>query len=133
MTLYNVNLYREVHLIFESIEADTPEAAAAIACGKSSAAADDICGDCGGEIFRAEVDEAGDGLHEQPVTIDFEPKRLRNSAAAMLDGLKGIVAWADDSKYKIDCGDSERRIWLYNTLEKAHAVLAEATAERTPS
>ena len=28
MTLYNVHIYREVRLMFENIEADTPEAAA---------------------------------------------------------------------------------------------------------
>jgi hypothetical protein len=34
MTTYNVHLYREMRLDFGGIEADTPEAAAAIATGK---------------------------------------------------------------------------------------------------
>ena len=31
MTIFNVHIYREMRLIFTGIEADTPEAAAAIA------------------------------------------------------------------------------------------------------
>jgi hypothetical protein len=46
--------------------------------------------------------------------------------AELLEALEGVLAWAEESKYKIDCGDSERRIWFYSTLEKARAAQARA-------
>src|SRR5262249_35138852 len=59
VTLYNVHLYREMRLKFERIEADTPEAAAAIARDKLTTDADNI-DDCEGETFSALVDVIGD-------------------------------------------------------------------------
>ena len=42
MTTYIVHLYREMRLTFEPVEADTPEAAAAIARDRLTEDADDI-------------------------------------------------------------------------------------------
>ncbi len=54
-----MHIYREMRLIFADIEADTPEAAAAIARDKPTGDADDI-EDCEGEKLTALVDVAGD-------------------------------------------------------------------------
>ena len=88
MTTYNVQINREVQLVFEGIEADSYEEAAAIACDKHPAAADDIDhGD--GKTFSAQVDVAGDEGSSQPVTIDFEPERQQGrhkAARGLPDG-----------------------------------------------
>jgi hypothetical protein len=90
MTFYNVHIYREMRLTYESVEADTAHAAAAIALDMSVGAADDI-DDCDGETFAALVDVAGDEHHEQSVTIDFEPERLRKAAPDLLEALERLL------------------------------------------
>ena len=59
MTQYIVHIYREMRLTFADIEADLPEAAAAIARDKTTDEADDI-EDCNGDDISAWVDLAGD-------------------------------------------------------------------------
>jgi hypothetical protein len=88
MTIFNVHIDREVRLVFEGIEADSNEEAAAIACDKHPAAADDI-DNCDGETFSAQVDAAGE--QHPTVTIDFEPERQRRAAAKMLAALKDLL------------------------------------------
>jgi hypothetical protein len=98
MTIYIVHMYRQMKLRFDGVEADTPEAAAAIARGKPTGEADDI-DDCDGEDFAALVDVAGDEEYEQSRTIDFEPERQRKNAPKLLEALKiaeGFVQWALD-------------------------------------
>ena len=73
MPKFNVHLYREMKLLFSGVEADTPEAAAAIAREKPTADADDI-EDCNGEDLAALIDVAGDD-YSQSLTIDFEAER----------------------------------------------------------
>src|SRR5436305_2984821 len=87
MTLYNVHLYREMRLVFERIEANSPEEAAAQARDRATADADDLA-DCDGETFAALVDVIGDTQFEHSVMIDFEPERLRKAAPALLEALK---------------------------------------------
>ena len=74
MTTYNVHVYREMRLVFGGIEAETPEAATAIARDKLTEEADSI-DDCEGETLAALVDVAGDEAFEQSRIIDFEPER----------------------------------------------------------
>jgi hypothetical protein len=96
--IYTIHIYREMKLRFDGIEADTPEAAAAIAQGKPTGDADDI-DDCDGEDFAALVDVALDEEFEQSRTIDFEPERQRKNAPKLLEALKiseGFVQWAFD-------------------------------------
>ena len=90
MTIYKCHIYREMKLRFDGIEADTPEAAAAIAHGKPTGDADDI-DDCDGEDFAALVDVAGDEEYEQSRTIDFEPERQRKAAPKLLAALEAIL------------------------------------------
>jgi hypothetical protein len=123
MTLYNVHLYREVHLAYESIEADTAHAALAIAIDKSVGAADDI-DDCAGEAFVAIIDVAGDDQHARSVSIEFDAGRLRKAAPDMLDALRQFISMAELAN---ECGE-----WKWESLEHAfdmaRAAIAKATA-----
>ena len=83
MTLYTVYIYREMLLKFEGIEATTPEEAAEMACDKPTNDAEKI-EDCEGKNIGALVDVVGDDQHEQSVTINFEPQRLRKAARELL-------------------------------------------------
>lgn len=71
MTLYNVHIYREMRLRFDGIEADSPEAAAAIARERTAEDAS-VVDECDGITLAALVDELGDEEYERSVTIDFE-------------------------------------------------------------
>src|SRR5947209_16912657 len=86
MTRYNVHLYREMRLVFERIEAASPEDAAATARDLDTAEADDI-ESCDGETFAALVDVVGDTDYEQSRFVPFEPERLRQAAPALLEAL----------------------------------------------
>jgi len=90
MTHYNVHIYREMRLVFGGIEADSPEAAAAIARDKLTSDADSI-DDCDGETFAALIDVAGDEEYEQSRTIDFEPERQRKAAPALLAACRMVI------------------------------------------
>jgi hypothetical protein len=90
MTLYHVHIYREMKLLFNRIEADTPEAAAAIARDKPTDDADHI-DDCDGENLAALVDVLGDEQYEKSVTIDFEAERLRKAAPRLLNALIDLL------------------------------------------
>ena len=129
MILYNVHLYREVHLTF-SIEADTREAAAAIACNHSAAAADDI-DDCGGETFTALVDVAGDDQYEQSVMIDFDAERLRQAAPELLEAIPALIGLVHRLLPRHAQSDST----LDNLPEviQARAALARASAIPQPT
>jgi hypothetical protein len=83
MTIFNVHTYREMKLRFDGIQAETPEAAAAITRDKFTGDADDI-DDCDGETFAALVDVQGDEDYRQSRVIDFEDERLRKAAPKML-------------------------------------------------
>ena len=113
MTLYTVHLYREMRLLFERIEADTTEAAAAIARDRLTEEADDIS-DCDGENLAALVDVVGDDQYEQSVTIDFDAERLRKAAPQLLAACQMVV---------------DR--WEHGDLAEAARVCAAAIAEAT--
>ena len=85
MTTYNVHIYREMRLMFEGIEADSPEAAAEIARDKPTGDADSI-DDCDGETFAALVDVASDECYRHSRGIDFEAR-----AYARPSGLAGRI------------------------------------------
>jgi len=90
MTTYNVHIYREMRLMFEGIEADSPEAAASIARDKPASDADSI-DDCDGETFAALVDLVGDEDYRHSRGIDFEAERLRKTYPALLAACRMIV------------------------------------------
>ncbi len=90
MTTYNVHIYREMRLVFGGIEADTHEAAAAIARDKPTDQADSI-DDCDGETIAALVDVAGDEEYRHTRAIDFEPERQRKAASKLLAACRMVV------------------------------------------
>jgi len=120
MTHYIVHIYREVRLTYETIEADTAQAAAAIALDQSVGAADDI-DDCDGQAFAALVDVAGDQQFKQSVTIDFEAERLFKAVPELLDACLWMMhelcqAWDEPEEQAIP--------------ERFRFAIAMATAER---
>jgi hypothetical protein len=125
MTLYHVHLYREMRLLFERIEADTPEAAAAIARERLTEDADAIA-DCAGEDLGALVDVAGDDGYEHSRMIDFEAERLRRAAPEMLEALQDCIGQIHTLLPRHQQSDST----LDNipAVLKARAAIAQATA-----
>ena len=101
MTIYNVHIYREMRLTYADIEADTPEAAAAIAAEKPTDDADNI-EDCEGETLSALVDVAGDEDFSRSVALEFEGERIRKAASPLLAGLQGIIDYAENEAYSLD-------------------------------
>src|SRR4051812_44198946 len=94
MTIYNVHIYREMRIVFGGIEAETPEAAAAIARDKPTGDADDI-EDCNGDDLGALVDVNGDEDYTQSVSIDFESERHRKAALKLLASLEALLPYAE--------------------------------------
>jgi hypothetical protein len=94
MTRYIVHIYREMRLTFADIEADTPEAAAAIARDKTTGDADNI-EDCDGEDLSALVDVAGDEEYLHSVMVDFEAERIRKAAPKLLTALEAVLPYAE--------------------------------------
>lgn len=133
MNKYIVHIYREMRLSYADIEADTPEAAAAIASGKPTDEADTI-DDCEGQNLAALVDLAGDEDYSQSVMIDFEAERIRKAAPKLLAAMKAVLPYAwneraslreswkrdDDQKVKEELEACDR------TLDQATAVIGEA-------
>jgi hypothetical protein len=132
MTKFNVHLYREMRLAFVGIEADTPEAAAAIVRGKPTEDADNI-EDCEGENLAALVDFVDDQDYLRSVMVDFEGERQRRAAPKLLASLSAILPYAESEAYSLeklkDSPQAEaeaRRAW--NAVETAQAVIAQAEA-----
>ena len=80
MTLCNVHIYREMRLFLPRIEGTPPEEAARIAADRPTADAE-YADDCDGENLAALIDLVGDEEFTHSVTLDFEPERLRKTAA----------------------------------------------------
>jgi hypothetical protein len=117
--IYNVHIYREMRLMFDGIEAGTPEAAAEIARDKPTDQADEI-DDCEGATLTALVDEAGDDEYERSVTIDFECERERKAAAEMLVALRAFI---EADTLAEECGE-----WKWENLDHAFALARAAIA-----
>ena len=101
MTQYIVHIYREMRLTFADIEADTPEAAAAIARDKTTDQADDI-EECNDEDLSALVDLAGDEDYSQSVAVDFEAERIRKAARDLLAALEEVIDYAENEAYSLE-------------------------------
>jgi hypothetical protein len=80
-----------MRLAFGGIEADSHEAAAAIARDKPTDQAHSIDDECDGENLAALVDVAGDEEHAQSRMIDFEPERQYKAATGLLSTLKAVA------------------------------------------
>jgi hypothetical protein len=108
MPTYNVHIYREMRLLFQNIEADSQEAAAAIAREKPTDQADDVQ-DCDGENLAALVDLQGDEEFSESVVIDFEPELLRKAAATLLAACRMASNYLADDLNEAD--ETEMRVF----------------------
>lgn len=124
MTKYIVHLYREMRLTYADIEADTPQAAAAITRDKPTGDADDV-NECDGETSAAHVDMAGDEDYSQSVTVDFEPEQQRKAAPKLLAALE---AFLEADQLAEQCHE-----WKWENLESAFTLARVAIAEATDS
>jgi hypothetical protein len=121
MTQYIVHIYREMRLTFADIEANTPEAAAALARDKTTDQSDNI-EDCNGDDLSALVDVAGDEDYSQSVTVDFEGERHRKAAAKLLVALQMASNYMSDD---LDEGDAtEMRVFgvIRTAISEAEAL-----------
>jgi hypothetical protein len=121
MTIYNVHAFREMRLVFGGIEADSHEAAAAIARDKPTQDADSIDDECDGETIGALVDVAGDEDYAQSRMIDFEPERQRRAAPKLLGALKAFI---EADALAEECGE-----WKWENLDHAFELARGAIAE----
>jgi hypothetical protein len=80
-----------MRLVFDGIEAETPETAAAIARDMLTRDAVEI-DDCEGMTLSALVDVDGDEECEHSVVIDFEEERQRKAAPVLLAACRMVVA-----------------------------------------
>jgi hypothetical protein len=120
MTTYNISIFREMRLAFGGIEADSPEAAAAIARAKPTDQADSIDDECDGETLAALVDVAGDEEHRHTRAIDFEPERQRKAAPRLRSALEFALEFLRAN----DDGEDDVR----SRIAAGEAALAEADA-----
>ena len=120
MTTYNVHIYREMRLVFGGIEAESHEAAAAIARDKPTDDADSI-DDCEGENLAALVDVVGDEEYEESRLIDFEIERERRAARPLLAALQKASNYLADDLDESD--ETEMRVF-----QAIRSAIAGATA-----
>ena len=130
MKKFNVQIYREMRLVFQDIEAKTPEQAAATC---RDFPADEACGpagDCDGETFTALVDEQGDLDYSESVMIDFEAERMRKAASELLATLEiseGFISGFEDDE--LQAGINELLARVRNAISDAKALgLSESPA-----
>jgi hypothetical protein len=117
---YNVHIDREMRLLFEGIEADAPETAAAIAADKPTDDAK-LVEDCNGDNLAALVDEAGDEQYERSVMIDFELERQRKAAGKMLAALRAFI--------EAEAIAEECHEWKWENLAHAFRLARDAVAD----
>ena len=91
MTIYNMHIYREMRLVFGGIEADSHEAAAAIARDKPTDQADSI-DDCDGETLAALVDVAGDEEYQHIPDHRLRARAGTQGRLELLDACRMVVA-----------------------------------------
>jgi hypothetical protein len=91
MTKYNVHIYREMKLVFQDIEAESPQQAAETCREFPEEAACGAAVDCDGETFAALVDVQGDHDYSQSVMIAFEAERARQAVPDLLTALQDCI------------------------------------------
>jgi hypothetical protein len=119
---YRVHIYREMRLVFDGIEAETPEAAAQIAGDKPFDDCDDWS-DCEGVNIAALVDHAP---HDGTL-IDFEAGRLI-AAGAKLTTILGRILYEIDSEIEQRQHGGNNEDWAHLKIlsDEAHALVREA-------
>ena len=106
MPKYRVHIYREMRLVFENVEAETPEAAAHIAADRHFDDCDDWS-DCEGTTLSAlvDLDGATDAGEEQDgVLVDFEDGRLLKASRKLLNACNAARNWLAEYETGPDSG-----------------------------
>src|ERR1019366_5042748 len=113
---YRVHLYREMRLVFDGIEAETPEAAAHIAGEKHFDDCDDW-NDCEGANSAALVDYAPhDGI-----MVHFEAGRLLTAGTRLIDMLNRLLREIDSEiEHRQHSGNDEDWAYLKTLSDAAH-------------
>ena len=122
MPKFRVHAYREMRLVFDEINADTPEAAAHIASGKPFAESDS-CNDCEGTTLSALVDEAAEG-QEGVAIVDFQDGRWLRAGPRMLAALQA----ARELFYTLGDRDTQES----RNCFRLHQICDEAIAHAAP-
>lgn len=126
MVKFNVHLYREMKLLFPGIEAETPEAAGAIAREKPTDDAEDI-EDCNGEDLAALIDVAGDEDYSQSVTIEFETESQRRATPKLLAALDDILPYAvNESESLYECWKRDNEESAKQALDACEGAIEQA-------
>ncbi len=124
MTKYNVHIFRELRLYYPGIEAESHEAAAEAASKLTLDEAQDIH-ECDGSDFGALVDVPGDDLFIYTRAIDFEPGRMLDAAASLLEALDYLLEQTVDQDLKhgitLTEGEAEARAKALAAIAKARA------------
>jgi hypothetical protein len=120
---YRVHIYREMRLVFDGIEAETPEAAARVAGNKHFDECDDWS-DCEGENLSALVDHAP---HEG-TWINFEAGRLLDAGSKLIAMLNGLLPEVDSEiEQRQHGGNDEDWAQLKILSDEAHHLVRQAT------
>lgn len=119
MPHYRIHVYRELRLVFESVEAESAEEAAALARDRDTDDADAV-EDCNGETFAALVDVVGDEEYEHSRMIDFEGERLRRAAPLLREALAYALEFLEAN----DDGEQD----VTGRIDKARDALVAARA-----
>ena len=119
---YRVHIYREMRLVFDDIEAESPQKAALIAGEKQFDECDEWS-DCEGENLSALVDHAPD----EGTLIDFEAGRLLDAGAKLIAVLNKLLFEVDsDIQQRQSGGNDEDWTSLKALSDEAHASIREA-------
>jgi hypothetical protein len=129
MPKYRVHIYREMRLVFENVEAETPEAAAHIAADRHFDDCDDWS-DCEGVTLSALVDldsAIEESAAQDGVLVDFEDRRLLNTSRKLLTALSAILPEIDaEIEQRQHGGNDEDWAALQRLSDEAHATVREA-------
>jgi hypothetical protein len=121
MPKFKVHAYREMRLVFDEIEADTPDAAAHIAADKPFDECDE-CSDCEGTTLAALVDEAGEDGQEGVAIVDFEDGRWLKAGPRMLAALQA----ARELFYTLGDRDTQESRDCFSLFELCDQAIAHA-------
>lgn len=129
MPNYRVHIYREMRLVFDHIEAETPQQAAHLAAERHS----DDCdhwSDCEGTTLAALVDLNGttaEGEEQDAVAVDFEDGRFLKSGRRLLAALSAVLLELDaEIEQRRHGGNAEDWTALQRISDEGHGAVREA-------
>jgi hypothetical protein len=124
MKILAIHIYREMRLRFDSIEADTSEAAAEKAKHMLLEDAADF-DECDGETFAALVDVQGDENYEHSRVIDFEAERHRKAAPKFLKAIEQMARLKMDGEDGFIMENDDAVDTLHSIIDMARVLVKE--------